>query len=291
MFQKLPYLGSGVGLRREHKDLFLQSPPRSISWVEVISENYLELTDGSPKKIAVEYLQKIRSHYPIALHGVTLSIGSTNPVRKDYLQRLQHLAEQIEPAWISDHLCFSQVHGVHLHDLFPLPYTEEAIQVTTENILRTQDFLKRQILIENVSSYITYKSSEMTEWEFLSEVSRRADCGILLDINNIFVSGFNHGFDPLEYLRAIPLERVGQIHLAGHEMEDGILIDTHGAPVREEVWSLYKTFLEMAGPRNSMIERDDNIPAWTELEKEILRMNSYLNLDRKINFEALHVSP
>jgi uncharacterized protein (UPF0276 family) len=255
--------GFGLGLRPVHYSALLDEHP-AIDWLEVLSENYL-VPGGQP----LAFLERIRSRYPVAMHGVSLSIGGTDPLNLRYLADLRQLAGRVEPAWISDHLCWTGVEGRNTHDLLPLPYTEEALALVTARVGEVQDFLGRQILLENVSSYITYRDSEMTEWEFVSEVARRADCALLLDINNIYVSAVNHGFDPLSYLRGVPRERVRQFHLAGHSDMEGHLIDTHDHPVAAPVWDLYARAVEHFGPVPTMIERDDNIPELSELVAEL----------------------
>ena len=254
-----PFLGFGVGLRRPHYSYVLDHHPR-MDWFEVISENFM-VAGGRP----LQLLDKVREHYPIVLHGVSLSIGSTDPLNRDYLGRLASLARRFEPAWISDHLCWTGVGGRNLHDLMPLPYTEEALRHVARRIRTVQEILERPILIENVSSYMEFADSTLSEWEFLAAVAQEADCGILLDINNIFVSAFNHRFDPVTYIDMIPIERVVQFHMAGHSEHGAFLLDTHDHPVREEVWSLYDYALRRFGPVSTLIEWDDNIPEFATL--------------------------
>jgi len=256
-------LGFGLGLRTAHYETILAEKP-PVDWFEVITENYL-VPGGKP----LYYLDSIRANYPLVMHGVSLSIGGTDPLNLDYLRQVKTLAERIEPAWISDHLCWTGVNGVNLHDLLPLPYTQEAVQHVADRVKTVQDFLRCRILLENVSSYVTYAHSEMTEWEFLSAVAERADCLILLDINNIYVSAHNHQFDPLDYLNNVPVKRVQQFHLAGHLNLGNIIIDSHGDTVIDPVWSLYEAALRRFGPVSTMIERDDNIPPFAELLAEL----------------------
>jgi uncharacterized protein (UPF0276 family) len=252
-------LGFGVGLRRPHYAEILASRP-PLDWFEVISENFM-VAGGR----ALEVLDGVRAHYPIALHGVSLSIGSCDPLNRDYLRGLATLARRFEPAWISDHLCWTGVDGRNLHDLIPLPYTEEAVAHTARRIGEVQDFLGRRLLIENVSSYLTYTASRLTEWEFLAAVADAADCAILLDINNIFVNAFNHRFDPRRYIDAIPAARVAQFHLAGHADQGSYLLDSHDHPVRPEVWELYEYAVRRLGAATTLIEWDDKIPQFAEL--------------------------
>ena len=258
-------LGFGLGLRPVHYPEILDGRPR-IDWFEAISENYMVL-GGRP----IHALMRVRERWPVVLHGVSLSIGSTDPLDDAYLQRLKALADRVEPAWISDHLCWTGVSGINLHDLLPLPYTEEALDHVVGRVLQVQERLGRQILLENVSSYVSFAQSAVPEWEFLAEVARRADCLLLLDVNNVYVSAFNHEFDPLAYLDAIPGERVRQIHLAGHENNGTHIIDTHDHPVIDPVWSLYAEAIRRFGPVATMIERDDRIPPLAELEGELDR--------------------
>ncbi len=258
-----PSLGFGLGLRVDHYEAILGGEP-PVDWFEALTENYL-VPGGKP----LNNLQRIRERYPIALHGVSLSIGSTAPLDAEYLAQLRALAARIEPVWISDHLCWTGTGGRNTHDLLPLPYTEEALAHVVRRVQAVQEALGRRILLENVSSYVAFRDSDLTEWEFLAQVARRADCLILLDVNNIYVSSVNHGFDPLTYLAGIPLERVQQIHLAGHENHGDYLIDTHDHPVPDPVWALYAQTLRRCGPLTTMIERDANIPPLKELCAEL----------------------
>jgi uncharacterized protein (UPF0276 family) len=255
--------GFGVGLRAPHYEALLEAP-HGIDWLEVITENYL-VPGGKP----LWFLDAIREQFPVVMHGVSLSIGSSDPIDEEYLGAVRALAERIEPHWISDHLCWTGIEGKNLHDLLPLPYTEEALRWVAERVEQVQEALGRQILLENVSSYLNYRASEMTEWEFLTEVAHRADCAILLDINNIYVSSVNHGFDALAYLKAVPKSRVRQFHLAGHSDMQGHLIDTHDHPIAAPVWDLYAQAVAHFGAVPTMIERDDNIPALGELVAEL----------------------
>ena len=258
-----PYLGFGLGLRTEHYEAILADKP-AIDWLEIISENYM-VDGGKP----LHYLDRFRALYPLVMHGVSLSIGSMDPLDRDYLKRLKALAARVEPKWISDHLCWTGVAGKNLHDLMPLPYTEEAVHHVAARVREVQDFLDRQILLENVSSYVTYTQSAMSEWEFLSAVAEAADCHILLDVNNIYVSSHNHDFDPLDYLRGVPAARVRQFHLAGHTHNGNIIVDTHDHPITGGVWDLYAEALRIFGPVSTMIERDAHIPPLAELLAEL----------------------
>ena len=258
-----PFLGFGLGLRPDHYLEVLESRP-PVDWFEIISENYL-VDGGKP----LYYLDRIRADYPMVMHGVSLSIGGTDPLDLEYLSDLKRLAARVEPAWISDHLCWTGTDGRNLHDLLPLPYTEEAVAHVAERVGRVQDLLGRQILLENVSSYLTYTDSHVPEWEFLAAIAERADCLILLDVNNIYVSAHNHGFDPLAYLDGVPGERVRQIHLAGHSHNGPLIIDTHDHPVPDPVWALYGEAIARLGSVSTMIERDDDIPPLDVLLDEL----------------------
>jgi len=254
-------LGYGVGLRRQHYNHVLETRPR-VDWFEVISENFM-VAGGR----ALQVLESVRANYPIVMHGVSMSIGSTDALNRKYLRQLRDLARRFDPAWISDHLCWTGVGGRNLHDLLPLPYTDEAIRHVAARIRNVQDELERPILIENVSSYMAFADSTMTEWEFISTIADEADCGILLDINNIYVSAFNHRFDADTYVDAIPPGRVVQYHLAGHSDHGTHLLDTHDHPVRDEVWALYARAARRFGPVSALVEWDDNIPEFAELAR------------------------
>lgn len=261
----LPRLGFGLGLRTDHYEAILAEAPR-VDWFEAISDNYM-VGGGKP----LRWLEQVRERYPVVLHGVSLSIGSSDPLDSAYLIELKALAERIRPAWISDHLCWTGVAGRNMHDLLPLPHTEEAVRHVAGRVRQVQDFLGRRILLENVSSYADFTHSTLTEWEFLRAVAEEADCLLLLDVNNIYVNSRNHGFDPLTYLDAVPARRVQQIHLAGHSRNGELLIDTHDHPVPEPVWALYAEALRRYGPVATMIERDDRIPPLAELVAELDR--------------------
>lgn len=265
----LPHLGVGIGLRpRHYRDVLTTRPV--VPWFEVISENFMGTRGGEGGR-PLEILEQVRENYPVVLHGVSLNIGSTDPIRLDYLSRLKWLVRRIEPAWVSDHLCWTGVDGENLHDLLPLPYSSKVVRHVAERVAQVQDVLGRQILLENVSSYLTFMHSEMTEWEFLSEVARCADCGILLDVNNVYVSATNHQFDAREYLNGVPASRVGQLHLAGHDDGGSLLIDTHDRPVSRQVWELYEYAIERLGPINTLIEWDDKLPSLPKLLEEAAR--------------------
>jgi uncharacterized protein len=254
----------GLGLRKPHYSDFLGDEIAvPVDFVEVISENFM-IDGGRP----LDVLQRVRERHPVALHGVSMSLGSTDGLREDYLERLRDLVNRVEPLFVSDHLSWSRFEQFNSHDLLPLPYTAEALSLVCANIDRAQEVLGRTMLIENPSSYMSFPS-EMTEWEFLGAVCQRTGCGLLLDVNNIYVSSRNHGFDANGYLAGVPSERVGQIHLAGHTQGQDLLIDTHDQPVPDPVWSLYTTALTRLGPVATMIERDDNIPSLADLLAEL----------------------
>ena len=255
----------GLGLRHQHYQEIADQPGQ-VDWFEALSENYM-VAGGRP----LDWLDRVRRDYPMALHGVSLSIGASDPLDLDYLAELKALAARVEPRVVSDHLCFTGHAGINLHDLLPLPYTEEALAHVAGRVRRVQDILGRRILLENVSSYVRYAESQLSEWDFLAALSERADCDILLDVNNIYVSAFNHEFDPRVYLAAIPPARVKQIHLAGHSHMGTHIIDTHDHPVVDDVWTLYGEALRRFGPVPTMIERDDDIPPYADLVAELDR--------------------
>jgi len=255
--------GFGLGLRTEHYNDFL-AEPQSVDWLEVISDNYM--VDGG-KPLAM--LDQIRANYPMAMHGVSMSIGSIKGLDTDYLAKLKKLEQRIEPMWVSDHLCWTGVHGRNMHDLLPLPYTDEALQVVKRNVEHAQEVLQRPLVLENVSSYVEYESSEMTEWEFLAEVCQATGCRLLLDLNNIYVSAFNHDFSASSFIEGIPVDSVMQFHLAGHQDNGDILVDTHDHPVCDGVWDIYRQALLRFGYVPTMIERDDKIPPLAELISEL----------------------
>jgi len=246
---------AGIGLRTPHQRQVLAERP-DVGWLEVHSENFF--ARGGQ---VLQVLERARSHYPISLHGVGLSLGSADPLSCEHLSLLKGLVERFEPGLVSDHLCWGAVGGRHLNDLLPLPYTEEALEVVCRNVGAAQEHLGRQILVENVSSYLQFSDSSIPEWEFLAEVARRSGCGILLDVNNIYVSSVNHGFDALAYLDAIAPQAVQEIHLAGFDSNGACLIDTHGKPVHGPVWNLYGEALSRLGPVPTLIEWDTDLPA------------------------------
>ncbi len=256
------FSGFGLGLRREHYRDFLETEV-PVDFVEVISENFM-VEGGQPRHI----LRQIRERHPVILHGVSMSIGSADGLDRDYLRRLRALADEIQPLFVSDHLSWSRIEGFNSHDLLPIPYTEEALDIVCRNIGQAQDALGRAMLFENPSSYLAFEGV-MTEWEFIREMTCRTGCELILDVNNIYVSGTNHGFDMRAFLDGIPGDRVRQIHLAGHTEGRDMLIDTHDQPVCDDVWSLYADAVARVGPVATMIERDDDIPPLADLLEEL----------------------
>jgi hypothetical protein len=259
-------LGIGLGLRSEHFSHVLQTRP-AVSWFEALSENYMGL-DGRSAGRPLQILQNIRRDYPIVLHGVSLSIGSVDELDFAYLENLKNLAACVQPEWISDHLCWTGVEGENLHDLLPLPYTEECLEHLIPRVHRVQEILGRPLVLENPSAYLSFRHSHLTEWDFLNELGNRTGCGFLLDVNNVYVSSINFGFDPMDYLRAIDKRRITQIHLAGHSSAGDFLIDTHDHPVADPVWRLYRESVRLWGKIPAMIEWDDKIPEFEVLQQE-----------------------
>ena len=255
--------GFGLGLRTEHYRDFVAAP-QPVDWLEVITENYL-VPGGKP----LHYLDQIRRDYPMVMHGVALSIGGSEPLDQAYLQDLHALAERVEPAWISDHLCWTGTSSLNLHDLLPLPYTESSLHHLVPRVMQVQDILGRVLLLENVSSYVNYRANEMSEWEFIRELLVRTGCELLLDVNNVYVSSVNHRFDPHAFIDAMPVTAVRQIHLAGHEDHGGYIIDTHDQPICTAVWELYAYAVRRFGHIPTMIERDDNMPPLEVLLAEL----------------------
>lgn len=259
-----PFTGFGLGLRKEHHAQFL-SAEQPVDFVEIISENFMAC-GGRPLRT----LDAVRERHAVIMHGVSMSLGSQTGLNREYLAELKLLADRVQPLWVSDHLCWTGVPGHNSHDLLPLPYTEEALSTCIANLKLAQDVLERPLLVENPSSYVTFPESTMSEWQFLRRLAEESGCYLLLDVNNVFVSSVNHHFDPLEFLDTIPRDRVRQIHLAGHSQgPEGMLIDTHDAPVCAEVWALYNHAIERFGPCATMIERDDDIPPLDDLLAEL----------------------
>lgn len=262
--------GIGIGLRIPHYEHILSRKP-VVDWFEIISENYM-VDGGRP----LEILEQILEQYRVVQHGVSMYFGSVDPLNREHLKRLKALARRTRTPWLSDHLCWGSVDGRYTHDLLPMPYTWEAVEVTASKIRQVQDFVEVPVVVENVSSYAEFHASEMTEWEFLTEVVERADCGILLDVNNIYVSSKNHSFDPFTYVNFVPAHRVAQIHVAGHSKFEKYILDTHDHPVLPAVWKLYARAIERCGPTATLLEWDDNIPSFDEVHAEALKAKKFL---------------
>lgn len=262
--------GVGIGLRIPHYDHILSQTP-AVDWFEIISENYM--VDGGH---ALKVLDQILEQYRVVQHGVSLYFGSAQPLHRDHLRRLKDLTRRTKTPWLSDHLCWGSVDGTYTHDLLPLPYTLEAVRTTSQRIREVQDYLEIPIAVENVSSYAEFTDSQMTEWEFLNEVVHAADCGILLDVNNIYVSSQNHGFDPMDYVNAVTADRIAQVHIAGHSKFEKYILDTHDHPVLDPVWKLYERTIELCGPVATLLEWDDKIPSFDEVYAEAHKADRYL---------------
>jgi uncharacterized protein (UPF0276 family) len=264
--QKPAPLGYGLGLRPVYFNEIMSTRP-PVDWFEIISENYM-VDGGRP----LAMLDRVRADYPIVMHGVSMSLASTDPLDVDYLAQLKALIARVQPAWVSDHVAWTGVHGLTLHDLLPIPYTREALDHIVDRICRVQDYLGRPLVVENASTYVSFVESEMSEPEFITQMAERADCLLLLDINNVFVSSFNHGYDPVAVIDGVPVERVVQFHMAGHTDKGTHRVDTHDQPVCSEVWALYEHARRRFGDVSAMIERDDNFPPFSELLDELQQM-------------------
>ena len=288
-FNAFTNLGVGIGLRIPHYRHILDKKP-ACDWFEIISENYM-CDGGRPLKV----LDQILEQYEVVQHGVSTYFGSTDPLNREHLKRLKALVKRTKTPFLSDHLCWGSVDGTYSHDLLPMPYTFAAAKVTARKVREAQEFLEVPICVENVSSYAEFHASEMTEWQFLTEVVERADCGILLDVNNIYVSSVNHGFDPYEYLNNIPHERVGQIHIAGHSKYEKYTLDTHDHAPIDPVWRMYGHALGRCGPTNTLLEWDAHIPTFDEVHSEAVKANRFIGkaavnkTNKKVRHEALAV--
>ena len=263
--------GIGVGLRVPHYKHILSEKP-VVDWFEIISENFM-VDGGRP----LEILDAILEQYRVVQHGVSLYFGSADKLNSEHLRKLKRLVKRTNTPWLSDHLCWGSVDGRYTHDLLPLPYTTAVAKHTAQKIREAQDFLEVPICVENVSSYAEFRQSNLTEWEFLTEVVERADCGILLDVNNIYVSSENHGFDPMEYVRNVPHHRVGQIHIAGHTRYEDVILDTHDHPVPDPVWAVYAEAIRLTGKTATLLEWDDRVPSFDEVHNEALKANQFLH--------------
>jgi uncharacterized protein len=262
--------GVGIGLRIPHYQHIFEKKP-VVDWFEIISENFM-VDGGRP----LHTLDQILERYRVVQHGVSMYFGSAEPLNREHMRRLKTLVKRTKTPWLSDHLCWGSVDGRYSHDLLPMPYTFEAAKRTAQKIREARDFLEVPICVENVSSYAEYHVSQMTEWEFLNEVVEDADCGILLDVNNIYVSSMNHSFDPMDYLNSVPAERVAQIHIAGHSKYEKYILDTHDHPVIDPVWQLYAKAIERVGPTATLLEWDDEIPSFDEVHREALKAKKYV---------------
>ena len=288
-FNAFTNLGVGIGLRIPHYRHILDKKP-ACDWFEIISENYM-CDGGRPLKV----LDQILEQYEVVQHGVSTYFGSTDPLNREHLKRLKALVKRTRTPFLSDHLCWGSVDGTYSHDLLPMPYTFAAAKVTARKVREAQEFLEVPICVENVSSYAEFHASEMTEWQFLTEVVERADCGILLDVNNIYVSSMNHGFDPYDYLNNIPHERVGQIHIAGHSKYEKYTLDTHDHAPIDPVWQMYGHALGLCGPTNTLLEWDAHIPSFDEVHREAVKANRFIgqaagnDTNKKVRHEALAV--
>ncbi len=267
----LPRLGLGLGLRNQHFEEILSNQP-AVDWFEAISENFMD-SGGRPRAV----IRAVAERYPVVLHGVSLSIGSTDALNRDYLARLKRIADEVRPAWISDHLCWTGVGGLNSHDLLPMPLTEESLAHVTERVRQVQEVLERPLILENPSTYVRFVQSTMEEPEFLRRLGDATDCGLLLDVNNVFVSCFNTGADPVAYLDAFPCERVVQMHLAGHQQHGSHIIDTHDRPVRAEVWELFRLAWARTGGASTLLEWDGDIPGFAECHAELLKAERYMD--------------
>jgi uncharacterized protein (UPF0276 family) len=262
--------GVGIGLRIPHYQHIFEKKP-VVDWFEIISENFM-VDGGRPLHV----LDQILERYRVVQHGVSMYFGSAEPLNREHLRRLKTLVKRTKTPWLTDHLCWGSVDGTYSHDLLPMPYTFEAAKKTAQKIREARDFLEVPIAVENVSSYAEFHVSQMTEWEFLTEVAEDADCGILLDVNNIYVSSRNHSFNPLDYIENVPHHRVAQIHIAGHSKYEKYILDTHDHPVIDPVWRLYTRAIELAGPTATLLEWDDRIPSFEEVHEEALKAKKHL---------------
>ena len=268
--QALPDLGLGLGLRSKHFNYILEHKPE-VDWFEVISENFMD-TGGRPRHV----LRQVAEHYPVVMHGVSLSIGSTDPLDMKYLASLKALAEEVKPAWVSDHLCWTGVLSLNSHDLLPVPLTEESLKHIVRRIRIVQDFLERPLILENPSTYLSFKASTLAEWEFLSHMAEETGCGLLLDVNNVYVSAFNNDFDPVTYINSLPHERIVQMHLAGHQNCGDYIVDTHDSQVVDKVWELFHLAWQKTGGTSVLLEWDSKIPEFEVYHTELLKAKNYM---------------
>ncbi len=280
-----PDLGFGLGLRSVHYPYILKHQP-DVDWFEIISENYID-SQGRPRYV----LDQIAERYPMVMHGVSLSIGSTDPLDFEYLAKLKRVAGEINAVWVSDHLCWTGVAGLNAHDLLPIPLNEETLQHVCERVRTVQDFLERPLVLENPSSYVSFAASTIPEWEFLSSMAEETDCGLLLDVNNVYVSCYNHDLDPMEYLNAVPHERIVQFHLAGHTHCGTHIIDTHDGHVIDRVWDLYRHACQLTGGASTLLEWDAKIPEFPVLHAEVLKARRFVNATDPLAIDGPSESP
>lgn len=281
----MPNPGLGLGLRNRHFNYILENNP-AVDWFEVISENFMD-SGGRPRKV----LRQIAERYPVVMHGVSLSIGSLDPLNVEYLKKLKNLAAEIQPLWISDHLCWTGINGLNTHDLLPLPLTEESLKHVCGRINQAQDFLERPLVFENPSTYLTFKQSTVPEYDFLRMMTEETGCGLLLDVNNVYVSGFNNDFDPAHYIRQLPHERIVQMHIAGHRHCGEYIIDTHDNRVAPGVWELFALAWQLTGGAATLLEWDGNIPDFADYHAELLKAKDFMNAfsaQREIYEETAH---
>jgi len=271
MLSTLPNPGLGLGLRSKHFNYILENNP-AVDWFEVISENFMD-SGGRPRQV----LKQIAERYPIVMHGVSLSIGSTDPLNMDYLGKLKALADEVKPLWISDHLCWTGVNSLNTHDLLPVLLNEESLRHICKRINQVQDYLQRPVMFENPSTYLTFKQSTILEWDFLRYMTEETGCGLLLDVNNVFVSSFNNDFDPILYIHQLPHDRIVQMHIAGHQHCGDYIIDTHDRNVVQEVWRLFSLAWKMTGGVATLLEWDSNIPDFETYHAELLKAKQYMN--------------
>ena len=269
---RLPDPGLGLGLRSKHFNYILEHNPK-VDWFEIISENFMD-SGGRPRHV----LRQIAARYPVVMHGVSLSIGSTDPLNKTYLEKLRALAEEIQPLWISDHLCWTGVNGLNTHDLLPVVLNEESLQHICKRIGEVQDFLQRPMVFENPSTYLSFRQSTITEWDFLRYMTEETGCGLLLDVNNVYVSGFNNDFDPEHYIRQLPHDRIVQLHIAGHQHCGAYIIDTHDRKVTGDVWRLFNLAWELTGGVATLLEWDNHIPDFEDYHAELLRAKEHMKM-------------
>lgn len=273
MIGKLPNPGLGLGLRSKHFSHILENKPE-VDWFEVISENFMD-SGGRPRHV----LNQIAERYPVVMHGVSLSIGSTDPLNKEYLRKLKQLAREVNPLWISDHLCWTGINSLNTHDLLPVVLNEESLKHICSRITEVQDFMQRPIVLENPSTYLTFRQSTINEWDFLRYMAEETGCGLLLDVNNVYVSGFNNDFDPVHYIKQLPHDHIVQMHIAGHQHCGTHIIDTHDREVVKEVWALFNLAWQLTGGVATLLEWDGNIPGFDEYHAELLKAKLYMDID------------